>query len=908
MTKTAHQLFIGYRRHDGGDAGRLYDRLAEAFSTGAVFVDRESLTPGQPYREELTEAIRSARVCLIVIGQHWLSEKNQPRLFDENDITRNEIRVALECAAAGDNYTVIVVLTGGASMPTENDLPPEIAKLRDGHAHTLEETRYAASVEALIETLTHKYGLKKTFGAGKPFHLIDQPLTEHYADPLGHLAELRQQLKKCGSAAVLAAATVQGMGGVGKTQLALKYSHSYRNEYHGIWWFRAESTALLDHDCAACCEQFEIKVPLGTLHRQALRDWLAQQPGWLLVYDNVEDARALQAYLPQSSKHHVLITSRLTQWDAAATLTLDVWSNEQALDFLCQRLPAADDEQHRALAQALGGLPLALEQACAYLDKTGVGVETYIVHIDNFNRQTPLLGRNDSDRCSRSVLATLSLAFDRLSEPARAMLHLCAWLAPEAIPEYLFTENAELLPKELATRVGDPLDWRETVAELTGYAMCQTSSDGSGSLGLLFHRLTQAAVQIQHRQQISEEAEQVLGLLRGAFPENTEHPDHWPNCMALAPHVRQFWAWHEKGVAIDTETLSWLLDRLASYFFSAHGLYGEAERLQRKALAINNELLGDEHANTLASMNNLAGTLKAQGNLTDARKFEEAALAVRCRVFGEEHQDTLTVMNNLAHTFWMQGDLSGARKLEETVLAARRRLLGDTHPATLTSMNSLAQTLSDQGALVDARELQETVLATRSHQLGKEHPDTLKAMSNLALTLRAQDDLASACRLEESVLTARRRLLGEEHPETLVSMSNLACTLAAQDDLVAARALDESVLAVRCRLLGDEHPDTLISMNNLAIVLSAQGKLTEARKLQESVLEARRRVLGEKHLDTIASALSLLVILSRLNERRPAEKLRQRYLLPLLKADPISLNADLKAIRQQLLQHKTHKR
>lgn len=126
-----HEVFIGYRRDDGGHAERLYDRLTAPFSADAVFIDREDLTPGQPFREDLADAIRSARVCVVVIGQHWLSERNRQRLSDEYDVTRGEIRIALECVAAGNGYTLIPILAGGADMPTADVLPPELARLAD---------------------------------------------------------------------------------------------------------------------------------------------------------------------------------------------------------------------------------------------------------------------------------------------------------------------------------------------------------------------------------------------------------------------------------------------------------------------------------------------------------------------------------------------------------------------------------------------------------------------------------------------------------------------------------------------------------------------------------------------------------------------------------------------------------
>ena len=292
----------------------------------------------------------------------------------------------------------------------------------------------------------------------------------------------------------------------------------------------------------------------------------------------------------------------------------------------------------------------------------------------------------------------------------------------------------------------------------------------------------------------------------------------------------------------------------------AQGDHSGARQLQETVLAARERVLGREHPDTLTSMNNLAQTLSAQGDHSGARQLQETVLAARERVLGREHPDTLTSMNNLAQTLWGQGDHSGARKLQETVLAAHERVLGREHPDTLTSMNNLAQTLWAQGDHSGARQLQETVLAAHERVLGAEHPATLTSMNNLALTLKAQGDHSGARKLQETVLAARERVLGAEHPARLTSMNNLAQTLRAQGDHSGARQLQETVLAARERVLGREHPDTLTSMNNLAQTLWAQGDHSGARKLQETVFATRQRVLGAEHPSTLIAMNNLALL------------------------------------------------
>jgi hypothetical protein len=372
--------------------------------------------------------------------------------------------------------------------------------------------------------------------SGKPIHLPGISLASHFSDPVGHLPRLRQQLAKSGSSALLAAATVQGMGGVGKTQLALKYCLSYHDEYSGVWWLQAETENLLEQECVLFCAKQGLKLAQGESAVAAMADWLAGQTApsptparWLLVLDNVDDAKLIRALLPKCGAHHVLITSRLRDgWTGMAQRELDVWQEQDALPFLRARLAGvgaqdglaivageareADDAPLRLLNQTLGGLPLALEQACAYITRHQVSIAAYCQRIQAFDSEIRLLDRNDSEFCPRSVLATLSLAVTKLSDAARQLLEICAWLAAEPIPEYLFTEPppewaadevAKAVPPALLQAASDKFFWRETVAELANHALCHarierlTDHMGNGAeqvYCLHFHRLTQAAL------------------------------------------------------------------------------------------------------------------------------------------------------------------------------------------------------------------------------------------------------------------------------------------------------------------------------------------------------------------------------------------------------------------------------
>ncbi|MER5462041.1 FxSxx-COOH system tetratricopeptide repeat protein [Streptomyces sp. NPDC002668] len=665
------------------------------------------------------------------------------------------------------------------------------------------------------------------------------------------LLQLRETLTSQGEAAVTQTRAVHGLGGVGKSTLALHYAHRYRTEYTLVWWITAESPDQINAGLAALagrlCPQLAAAAEQDERAAWAML-WLQWHPGWLLVFDNVVDPGDLRMYLGTLTGGHHLATSRkATGWYAiASTMPLGLLDPAASTDLLCALALGAQDvsaEQRReagALARDLGYLPLALEQAGAYLYQTGTGMDTYR------QRLGPMLTRAVDGVSPERTIARIwdqTLTAISVRDPlAVTVLHTLAWLAPENLPRSLLTH----LAPDLHT-----LD--EALGVLHAYSM--VSFTGSG---ISVHRLLQAVLRARPPQAPGasppgrHEAEQTILLALPSDQESVSAPsDQW---QRLIPHVIALATSTPPGHSPDDAISSYLA---TAAYMRRQGQDVRAIPLYETTLAQREQVLGDTHPDTLSSRNNLANAYRAAGDLRRAIPLFETALAQREQALGDSHPDTLSSRNNLAHAYESAGDLRRAIPLFETTLTQCKQVLGDSHPDTLSSRNNLAHAYESDVDLRRAIPLYETTLAQREQVLGDSHPDTLSSRDNLAHAYQSARDLRRAIPLSETTLAQREQVLGDSHPDTLSSRNSLAYAYQSAGDLRRAIPLFETTLAQREQVLGDSHPDTLSSRNNLAHAYQSAGDLQRAIPLYEAALTQFEQVLGDSHPGTLTSRNNL---------------------------------------------------
>jgi tetratricopeptide (TPR) repeat protein len=652
-------------------------------------------------------------------------------------------------------------------------------------------------------------------------------------------------------------AAVQGMGGVGKTSLAVEYAHRFRGLYAGVCWCPAETrTGLLSALAslavtlgAATTEEANVEKAA----KAALRRLAEQRATWLLVYDNVTAPDQIADFLP-SAGARVLITSRFSDWsELADEVALDVLPLEEGIALLQSRTGRSDAAGAKTLAEALGRLPLALDHAAAYCKRTQMRLGDYATKASGLISAAPR-----GVGYPRSVAATFNLAIAEAVAQCPAAEALMAYLA-QCAPERIPTTLVEGAVEEETERL-------EALAALAEVSLVKHDPFEDGTPAVTVHRLVQTVARV--RSEANGSAQDAVGRLIArlatVYPtDGDKNPPSWPLCAKLTPHLLA-----RRGA--DDASVSDLLNRAGSYFLG-RAAYSQAALLLSDALAIREKALGPEHPDTATSLESLAFLLHIQWDLAGARPLIERALAIREKALGPEHPDTARSLSDLFFVLKGLGDLAGARPLLERALAIREKVLGPEHPGTAHSLNSLADLLRDQGDLAGARPLYERALAISEKTVGPEHPRILTGLHNLGLLLHAQGDLAGARPLYERALAGAEKVLGPEHRDTATSLHTLAALLDAQGDFAGARPLYERALAIREKVLRPEHPRTAHNLHDLAGLLRAQGDFAGARPLYERALTICETVLGPEHQNTNRTRCNLARLL--LSENQPTEAL-----------------------------------
>jgi len=727
------------------------------------------------------------------------------------------------------------------------------------------------------------------------------------------LAQLERRLLTESMTAVLPQA-LHGMGGVGKSQIAIEYAYRNRSKYQLIWWIAAEQqsrilSSLVDlgqrmgHEKGLAVSDAVLQV------QEALRAG-APYENWLLIFDNAETLDAVRPYFPEAGSGKVLVTSRNPAWsEVALTLEVDVFTREESIRLLQRRNPDVSDAQADELAAALGDLPLAVEHASAWCATTGIDVSDYLVLLyEQLREMESVVSTPGSER---PVAAAWNVALERLRQdnlPALRLLQVCSAFAPEPISRELFTSprSYPTVP-ELDEALQNPSALAKAFRDIQRFGLAHIDHRNNT---IQLHRLVKAVLigrMGEERRRLMEHGAHLL--LAGGNPGTPDQQAQWPRFQELAPHVtvsqaitcEDPWArelvldviefyyrygditssrdlakqavdeWREQLGRDHMQTLrasKWL-----AYVQRTLGAFAQARAISQDCLERFQNTVGPDDEGTIDAMSVVAADLRVAGEFGQARELDREALQRAEQALGEDDPFTLKAAHSLGVSLRLTGEFQEARQLDHRTWQRRQQVLGEDHPETLLTLNGLTLDYRECGAYLQAHSQQERLYSRHQSLFGANHPATIAAGRNLAVARRRAGYHEEARKLSEDTVRRYRQRFGEDNPETIASVLILAVDVREADDLTQASALGAAAMEKYQTVLGPRHPYTLYARTNYAIVLRLLGRPEESYRHNSEVVEALRDLLGNDHILSLTGAVNLASDLSALGDHQRAYEL-----------------------------------
>lgn len=671
------------------------------------------------------------------------------------------------------------------------------------------------------------------------------------------LENLHRRLQRERATAVLPNA-LHGMGGVGKSALVVEYLYRRLGEYDVIWWVPAERTTQIQRSLAELALRLGLKTSgeAGTAVPAVLEALRRGDPyeDWLLVFDNAESPEAVRGYFPAGGTGNILVTSRNPQWShVARPLEVDVFARTESAQLLRRRGPDLTGDEADRLADALGDLPLAVEQAAAWLAETGMTADEYLRLFEE--KRLELLDDSESPDYNMPVIAAWNVSLDQLeakNPAALQLLQVCSFCAPEPIPRRLFNRLRDRsIAPELDVALRDPIRQAQAIREIGRYSLARMDHRTNA---VQMHRLVQMALQAR---MTDEEQERMRHgahqLLVANDPEDPENPGEWDRYGELTPHVMASDALHSEDGWVRS-----LVVNEVKYLWR-WGDYETGGDMASKAYAIWRERFGADDPLTLQVAKWVSVLNFSRGRYQDAADLNTEVLEAYRRTVGEDHQDTLDALGNVAIDYRVRGEFDTALELSESVHERYLRLNGEEDPETLRAAHNVGVSLRLAGLFERARQLDDDTWNHKIRMFGADHAASLVTWLGLIVDIRELGDYRQAMSFQEDITSQCRRVLSVDNPLTMSCLRHLAVTRRKAGRHEEARKAAESSRRRLVERYGAHDPESLAAALEVTVNLRHSGELEEALELGQRTWEQYRDTFGPAHPHTLAAHVNLAV-------------------------------------------------
>jgi tetratricopeptide (TPR) repeat protein len=747
MTRDSSQpkhFFISYNKADRAWAEWIGWQLEEAgYATALQAWD---FRPGSNFVLEMDRAARLAERTIAVLSPDYIKAV----------YTQPEWAAAFRLDPTGEGGTLVPVQV----RECRHELKGLLRQIISIDLVGLDES---TAQETLLEGIRHERNKPTTAplfpgsiprsvpaqpdfpGALPEIWNLPYPRNPYFTGREDTLKRLHDTLTSNKTAALTQPQAISGLGGIGKTQTAVEYAYRYQSDYKAVLWAKANTREILVSDLvtlAGLLHLPEKDAQDQSLAVAAVKRWLQTHSGWLLILDNADDLAMAREFIPPAVKGHILLATRAeVMGRLAQRIDIEKMEPEEGALFLLRRAgiiaqddpidkaSAQDRAKAREISQVMDGLPLALDQAGAYIDETACGLAGYLNLYRT--RRAQLLKRRGGLVADHPepVATTWSLSFETVEKanPAAAdLLRLCAFLHPDAIPEEIITEGADELGPTLQPVAADPFELNAAIEELRKFSLLRRDPDAKT---LTIHRLVQEVLKDRMSKKMQRRwAERTVRAVSSAFP-SAEY-ETWERCKRCLPHAQTCAELIEQW-DMEFAEAERLLAEAASYL-DDRAQYGEAEALYQQAIAIGEKTLGLEHPTVATRLNNLALLYDEQGKYAEAEPLFRRAIVIDEKAYGPEHPELATYTNNLALLYSEQGKYAEAEPLYQRAIVIDEKAYGPDHPEVATDLNNLGVLYWKQGKYGQAEPLYQRALAIGEKTLGPEHPQMAVRFNTLA--------------------------------------------------------------------------------------------------------------------------------------------------------------------------------